>query len=124
MQVLKARAPARSIVDFGCGEAAFIQSMLLDPEMQPPESVAGVDISPTGLMRARRLMALTMLKRQELEWRGLPLPALQLYEVRAPVVSGRSSTLHLSGPFLDVASNKHNKHKHSWILPPSTIVGA
>ena len=83
VQVLKQRQRMSTLVDFGCGEAAFIKSALLDTAMPLLTHVAGVDISPTALARGKRLMSVALVKRQGPEWAAAPAPpAVQLYEAR------------------------------------------
>ena len=86
MQVLAARGGAASVVDFGCGEGGWIKSVLLEGGLPPPAHLAGVDVSPTGLSRGRKLMALTLVQRQASAQAAVPLPSVRLFQVR-PAVS-------------------------------------
>ena len=84
MQVLKAAEPqVKGVVDFGCGDAAWLKSTLLDPSMPPLQHAVGIDVSPTALARGKRRMAVAAVKRRTPEWASVPMPELHLYEVRA-----------------------------------------
>jgi SAM-dependent methyltransferase len=81
--VLKQKHNIHSVLDFGCGEAAFLNSALLDAEMPPLVASAGVDVSPSALARGQRLASVAVAKRRGPQWAASPPPpTLRLYEAR------------------------------------------
>lgn len=72
----------QSVVDFGCGEGAWIKTLLVDPEQSTVGSVLGVDESPVALQRGSKLIPSVQLKcRQQEELRDKPLPSVKLCQV-------------------------------------------
>lgn len=71
------------MVDFGCGDAAWIQSALLDPEMTDLVEVLGVDMSWSSLNRARRFVGVSIFNRMARKADFTrAIPRVQLYRVR------------------------------------------
>jgi ubiquinone/menaquinone biosynthesis C-methylase UbiE len=87
IQILREEA-CQTVVDFGCGDAAWIKSALLDPEMTDLLSVVGVDMSTCSLNRARRFIGVSIFNRMARKVEFLQaLPSIQLYRVRFQVKS-------------------------------------
>ena len=53
----------RSVVDFGCGEASWVRSALLNPRLEDLSEVLGVDTATSSLNRARRFIGIEMFSR-------------------------------------------------------------
>eukprot|EP00892_Ulva_mutabilis_P000362 jgi/Ulvmu1/10326/UM061_0009.1 len=71
----------RSVVDFGCGEGAWITSLLLDAAASPVAEVAGVDESPSALRRGcKRVLAALVKRPLHEELRGRAAPCIQLLQ--------------------------------------------
>jgi trans-aconitate methyltransferase len=71
----------QSVVDFGCGEGAWIKALMLEPERNVM-SVLGVDESPLAMQRGSKLIPAVQLKcKKQPELQGKPLPAVKLCQV-------------------------------------------
>jgi hypothetical protein len=74
----------QSVVDFGCGEGAWIKALMLEPERNVT-SVLGVDELPLAMQRGSKLIPAVQLKcKKQPELQGKPLPAVKLCQVRFP----------------------------------------
>lgn len=81
LQIVKEHS-CQSVVDFGCGEGAWIKTLMLDPEQSKVVSVLGVDESPVALQRGSKLIPSVQLKcAQQEELQGKPLPSVKLCQV-------------------------------------------